>query len=60
MPADPPRGPITPLRRIYALPDAVAEAADTLVRTRHLPSGEYDTEWEHAVDVRAAIAAFRP
>jgi hypothetical protein len=54
-----PRGPVVPLRRVFATPDAVAEAADTLVRTRHRPSGEHGGEWEQAQAVREAIKAFR-
>lgn len=54
-----PRGPITPLRRVYATPDAVAETTDTLVRTRRTLSGEHGGEWERAQAVREAITAFR-
>ncbi|WP_060886832.1 DUF6292 family protein [Streptomyces caniscabiei] len=54
-----PRGPLRPLRRVFAAPDSVAEVADTLVRSRSAPSGEYGTEWEEARSVRTAIEAFR-
>ncbi|MFD9138504.1 hypothetical protein ACFVZA_40145 [Streptomyces bottropensis] len=48
-----PRGPLAPLRHVFAAPDSVAEVADALVRSRNAPSGEYGTEWEEARSVRA-------
>ncbi|MFM9700761.1 hypothetical protein [Streptomyces europaeiscabiei] len=54
-----PRGPLRPLQRVFAAPESVAEVADTLVRSRHTPSGEYGIEWEQTPAVRTAIEAFR-
>ncbi|MFM9709094.1 hypothetical protein [Streptomyces galilaeus] len=48
-----------PLRRVFASPGDVADAAQHLVRHWRLPGGEYTGEWDQAGRVRPAIDAFR-
>lgn len=55
-----PRGPVISLRRVYATPEAVAAAADSLVHTGRSPAEAHDEEWPQADAVRAAIDACRP
>ncbi|MEU1036902.1 hypothetical protein ABZ402_51740 [Streptomyces mirabilis] len=55
-----PRGPVTSLRRVYATPEAVAAAADSLVHTGRPPAAVHQEEWPQADAVRAAIDACRP
>ena len=54
-----PRRPLSPLHRVFALPEAVAEMAESLVRSWRTPTGEYGTEWGQAHQVRTTIDAFR-
>lgn len=55
-----PRGPVTSLRRVYATPELVAAAADSLVHTGRPPAEAHEEEWLQADAVRAAIDACRP
>ncbi|WP_181652278.1 DUF6292 family protein [Streptomyces sp. WAC00263] len=52
-----PRGPVTSLRRVYATPEAVAAAADSLVHTGRPPAEVCEEEWPQAGEVRDAIDA---
>ncbi|MGW7385473.1 hypothetical protein [Streptomyces sp. NPDC054794] len=54
-----PHRPLTPLRRIFARPDDVAEVAERLVRDWRTPTGDYHAEWDAADKTRTAIADFR-
>ncbi|MGX1916027.1 hypothetical protein ACWIID_45700 [Streptomyces phaeochromogenes] len=54
-----PRRPLTPLHRVFAAPEAVADTAESLVRSWRTPTGEYGAEWDQAHEVRTAINAFR-
>ncbi|WP_406486153.1 hypothetical protein [Streptomyces phaeochromogenes] len=54
-----PRRPLTPLHRVFALPEAVAETAESLVRSWRTPTGECGAEWDQAREVRTAIEVFR-
>ncbi|WP_307530502.1 hypothetical protein [Streptomyces umbrinus] len=54
-----PRRPLVPLRRVFAVPEVVAEMAESLVRSWRTPAGEYGAEWDQAREVRTAIEAFR-
>ena len=49
-----PRRPLTPLHRVFAVPEAVAETAESLVRSWRTPTGGYGAEWDQAREVRAA------
>ncbi|MGI3198652.1 hypothetical protein ACRJ4W_08650 [Streptomyces sp. GLT-R25] len=51
-----PRRPL--VRCALAVPEAVAETAESLVRSRRTPTGEYGAERNHAQAVRTAIDAF--
>jgi hypothetical protein len=53
-----PRRPLTPLHRVFAVPEAVAEMAESLVRSWCTPAGEYGAEWDQAREVRTAIEVF--
>lgn len=55
-----PRGPVTSVRRVYATPESVAEAADSLAHTGRPPAEAHEEEWPRAGAVRAAIDACRP
>ncbi|MEU9784719.1 hypothetical protein AB0H92_27780 [Streptomyces phaeochromogenes] len=50
-----PRRPLVPLHRVLA----VAEMAESLVRSWRTPTGEYGAEWDQAREVRTAIEVFR-
>ncbi|MGI3226775.1 hypothetical protein ACRJ4B_26045 [Streptomyces sp. GTA36] len=50
--------PLAPLRRVFAVPEAVAETAESMVRSWRTPTGECDAEWDHAQAVCTAIDAF--
>ncbi|MFC8667480.1 hypothetical protein [Streptomyces sp. NPDC057199] len=52
-----PRRPLAPLCRVFAVPEAVAEMAESLVRSWHTPIGEDGAEWEQAHEARTAIDA---
>jgi hypothetical protein len=52
------KAPVTPLHRVFATPDDVADVAEGLVRHRRTPGGEYGAEWDGAAEVRAAIEKF--
>ncbi|GAX58701.1 hypothetical protein [Streptomyces olivochromogenes] len=54
-----PRGPVTSLRHVYATPESVAAAADSLVRTGWPPAEAHGEEWSQAGAVCAAINAYR-
>nr|WP_306944305.1 DUF6292 family protein [Streptomyces phaeochromogenes] len=54
-----PRRPLVPLHRVFAVPEAVAETAESLVRSWRTPAGEYGAEWDQAREVRTAIEVFR-
>ncbi|MFC8667484.1 hypothetical protein [Streptomyces sp. NPDC057199] len=54
-----PRRPLASLHRVFTVPEAVAEMAESLVRSWCTPTGEYGAEWAHALEVRTAISAFR-
>ncbi|MEV4033743.1 hypothetical protein [Streptomyces umbrinus] len=41
------------------MPEAVAEAAESLVRSWRTPTGEHGAEWDQAHEVRAVISMFR-
>lgn len=51
--------PFSALRRVFAAPGDVADAAEPLVCHWRLPGGEYAGEWDQAGHVRAVIDAFR-
>ncbi|MER5343946.1 hypothetical protein ABT030_27130 [Streptomyces mirabilis] len=55
-----PRGPVISLRRVYATPEAVAAAADSIVHIGRSSAEAHDEEWPQADAVRAAIDACRP
>ncbi|MFE5084147.1 hypothetical protein [Streptomyces mirabilis] len=50
---------VTSLRRVYAAPESVAAAADSLVHTGRPPADAHEEEWPQAGAVRAAIDAYR-
>ncbi|MFD9196304.1 hypothetical protein ACFWCA_49960 [Streptomyces phaeochromogenes] len=54
-----PHRPLASLHRVFAVPEAVAETAEGLVRSWRTPTGEYGAEWDQAREVRTAINAFR-
>lgn len=54
-----PRGPVTSLRRVYATPESVAEAAGSLVHTGRPPTEAHEEEWPQEGAVRAASDAYR-
>ncbi|WP_055617432.1 DUF6292 family protein [Streptomyces phaeochromogenes] len=43
-----PHRPLAPLHRVFAVPEAVAEMAESLVRSWRTPIGEYGAEWDQA------------
>jgi hypothetical protein len=49
-----PRGPVTSLRHVYATPESVAAAADSLVHTGRPPAEAHEEQWPQADAVRAA------
>lgn len=52
--------PLTPLRCVFARPEDLAAAAETIVREGRVPVGEFGAEWDRAAEVRTAISLFRP
>lgn len=54
-----PRGPVLSLPHIYATPDAVAEAAGSLVHTGRPPAVPHAEEWGQAGRIRDAIHGYR-
>ncbi|MEU2741109.1 hypothetical protein ABZ656_38715 [Streptomyces sp. NPDC007095] len=52
-----PGGPVISLRRVYATPESVAAAADSLVHTGRPPAEVHEEEWPQAEAVRTAIDA---
>jgi hypothetical protein len=53
-----PCGPVTSLQCVYATPESVATAADSLVHTGRPPAEAHEEEWLQAGAVRAAIDAY--
>ncbi|MGK5693283.1 hypothetical protein ACSNOJ_10330 [Streptomyces sp. URMC 128] len=51
--------PVTPLHRVFAAPDDVADVAEGLVHHWRTPGGEYGAEWNRAPERRTAIEGFR-
>ena len=43
----------------FAVPEAVVEMAESLVRSWRTPAGEYGAEWDQAQEVHTAIEVFR-
>lgn len=51
---------ISPLQRVFARPEDVADVAEAIVREGRLPVGCLGAEWDGSTLVRTAISSLRP